>query len=63
MYVLSTYPIPQVATYHEWMQDPVLQEQTASEPLTLDAEYEMQRSWRNDKDSVYGNMSRRLATI
>jgi len=45
------------------MQDPVLQEQTASEPLTLDAEYEMQRSWRNDQDSVYGDMSRGLVKI
>lgn len=35
------------------MQDPVLQAQTASEPLTLDEEYEMQQSWRDDDDSAF----------
>ena len=33
------------------MQDPVLREQTASEPLTLEQEYEMQLSWMEDKNS------------
>ena len=33
------------------MQDPVLLEQTASEPLTLEQEYEMQVSWTEDKNS------------
>lgn len=32
------------------MQDPFLQEMTASEPLTLMEEYEMQESWRDDKN-------------
>ncbi|CAG5904217.1 unnamed protein product [Menidia menidia] len=36
--------------YHEWMKSPELQQLTASEPLTLDQEYDMQRSWREDDD-------------
>lgn len=37
--------------YHEWMKSPELQQLTASEPLTLDQEYDMQKSWREDDDS------------
>lgn len=33
------------------MSDPELLKLTASEPLTLDQEYEMQETWRNDEDS------------
>ena len=33
-----------------WLQD--LQKATASEPLTLDEEYAMQKSWRNDADKL-----------
>ncbi|BDA41817.1 N-acetyltransferase 9-like protein [Coccomyxa sp. Obi] len=32
------------------MKDPKLQEATASEPLTLEEEYQMQRSWAEDED-------------
>ena len=39
--------------YHEWMQDPVIRSQTASEPLTLQQEYEMQLSWMTDEDSEF----------
>ena len=39
-----------VARYHEWMKDEWLQEMTASEPLTIEEEYEMQRSWYADPD-------------
>jgi len=37
--------------YHDWMQSPELLEQTASERLTLDQEYEMQQSWFQDENS------------
>lgn len=37
--------------YHEWMKSPELQQLTASEPLTLEQEYDMQKSWREDDDS------------
>lgn len=35
------------------MQSPVLLEQTASERLTLDQEYEMQQSWLHDENSNF----------
>ena len=35
--------------YHEWMQDPQLLEATASEPLTMEQEIEMQQEWRDDE--------------
>ena len=46
--VLVPYRKEHVAKYHEWMQDQALLHATASEPLTLDQEYEMQESWRDD---------------
>lgn len=33
------------------MKSPFLQEMTASEPLTLEEEYEMQTSWHEDEES------------
>jgi hypothetical protein len=34
------------------MQSPALQQATASEPLSLEQEYDMQRSWREDGDKL-----------
>ena len=40
-----------VPIYHCWMKSDFLQEMTASEPLSLEEEYQMQKSWREDNDS------------
>ncbi|XP_068161625.1 alpha/beta-tubulin-N-acetyltransferase 9 isoform X2 [Antennarius striatus] len=48
--VLVPYTEEHVPRYHEWMKSPELQQLTASEPLTLEQEYDMQRSWREDDD-------------
>ncbi|XP_039991244.1 N-acetyltransferase 9 [Xiphias gladius] len=48
--VLVPYNADHVPRYHEWMKSPELQQLTASEPLTLEQEYDMQRSWREDND-------------
>ncbi len=50
--LLLPYRAHHVPTYHTWMQDPELQSATASEPLTLDEEYAMQLSWREDTDKL-----------
>ncbi|XP_026172053.1 alpha/beta-tubulin-N-acetyltransferase 9 [Mastacembelus armatus] len=48
--VLVPYNAEHVPRYHEWMKSPELQQLTASEPLTLEQEYDMQRSWREESD-------------
>ncbi|KAI0668745.1 acyl-CoA N-acyltransferase [Trametes maxima] len=50
--ILVPYRIEHVAKYHEWMTSAELRELTASEPLTLEEEYEMQRKWQTDEDKL-----------
>ena len=48
--VLVPYREAHVEKYHEWMKSEELQVLTGSEPLTLDQEKEMQKTWREDDD-------------
>ncbi|KAL2162706.1 hypothetical protein VTH06DRAFT_6542 [Thermothelomyces fergusii] len=50
--LLVPYDRRHVLTYHGWMEDPAIQEATASEPLTLEEEYENQESWRASHDKL-----------
>ncbi|GAA5834540.1 hypothetical protein JCM9279_004347 [Rhodotorula babjevae] len=50
--VLRPYRRWHVLRYHEWMEDDEVREQTASERLTLDEEFSMQKSWRLDADKL-----------
>uniref|UniRef100_A0A2P2I4P7 N-acetyltransferase 9-like protein n=1 Tax=Hirondellea gigas TaxID=1518452 RepID=A0A2P2I4P7_9CRUS len=48
--LLVPYYPHHVDKYHTWMSSSELQELTASEPLTLEEEYNMQQSWMMDED-------------
>lgn len=48
--ILVPYQGQHVPKYHEWMKNPHLQELTGSEPLTLDEEFAMQKTWRDSED-------------
>jgi len=50
--ILVPYEARHVLKYHEWMSNEELRQLTASEELTLDEEYAMQRSWREDDDKL-----------
>ncbi|GAA5897574.1 hypothetical protein JCM8208_003309 [Rhodotorula glutinis] len=50
--VLRPYRRWHVPRYHEWMEDDEVREQTASERLTLEQEFDMQKSWRLDADKL-----------
>ncbi|GET88527.1 hypothetical protein, conserved [Leishmania tarentolae] len=50
--VLVPYLAPFVPHYHEWMCDPELLAATESEPLSLEEEYENQRSWLQSTDKI-----------
>jgi DNA polymerase delta subunit 2 len=49
---LVPYGAQHVPRYHAWMQDPEVLELTASEPLSLEEEYAMQRTWQEDADKL-----------
>jgi len=49
--ILVPYGENHVVKYHEWMSSVELQKLTASEPLSLEEEYQMQKSWIEDQDS------------
>ncbi|KAJ3927989.1 MAG: GNAT domain-containing protein [Lentinula lateritia] len=50
--LLVPYRIEHVAKYHVWMENEELRTLTASEPLTLDQEYDMQQKWQMDEDKL-----------
>ncbi|KAK3251907.1 hypothetical protein CYMTET_38772 [Cymbomonas tetramitiformis] len=50
--ILTPYVSEHVEQYHKWMQDPFLQEMTASEPLSIEEEYDNQKSWREDDEKL-----------
>lgn len=50
--ILVPYKRHHVPKYHEWMSQIEIQELTASEPLTLDEEYDMQAKWQQDNDKL-----------
>ena len=47
--VLVPYRREHVEVYHGWMCDPGLREATASEPLSLEEEFQMCKSWSDDE--------------
>ena len=49
--IMVPYMEAHVPKYHEWMLDPALLQATASEPLTLDQEFQMQLTWTQDPNS------------
>ena len=60
---LEPYSEHHVPKYHEWMKDSGIQVATASEPLTLQEEYDMQQSWRTDHDKLTFIVAYDLASL
>ncbi|KAK5965478.1 Acetyltransferase [Trichostrongylus colubriformis] len=50
--LLIPYEKEHVPKYHKWMEDDEIRRLTGSERLSLEEEYEMQRSWRIDDDKL-----------
>lgn len=50
--VLVPYRREHVAKYHDWMGDAEILHLTGSERLTLQEEFEMQKTWEEDADST-----------
>ena len=50
--ILVPYEKEHVEKYHGWMQSEEILQATASEPLTIENEYKMQESWREDEDKL-----------
>ncbi|CAI5444051.1 unnamed protein product [Caenorhabditis angaria] len=50
--VLIPYEAEHVPKYSNWMADEEIRRLTASDRLSLEEEYEMQRNWREDEDKL-----------
>mmetsp|Transcript_34906 Transcript_34906/g.41693 ORF Transcript_34906/g.41693 Transcript_34906/m.41693 type:complete len:238 (-) Transcript_34906:95-808(-) len=50
--IFVPYRPEHVVTYHRWMKDDYLLQITGSEPLSLQEEIDMQKSWRDDEDKL-----------
>ncbi len=50
--LLVPYRSHHVPKYNNWMSNKEIQELTSSEPLSLDEEYAMQKSWQQDEDKL-----------
>ena len=48
--ILVPYCSHHVPKYHDWMKSEELQHLTGSEPLTLEEEFEMQKTWKESED-------------
>lgn len=49
---LIPYEAHHVPTYHAWLQDPHIQEMTATEPVDLQTEYDYQQELMHSTDRI-----------